>query len=115
MSINLSGTCASTKLLQCHEMGVYECVVSQKFEQHPDRVVDLHRHEFLARKKVVDAVKAWVQTQPKAGGYRPNEYAPILYEYEVRVAFLSMVRLVYCVRCSLSKGLQSVWSVPSIL
>ncbi|KAI0081597.1 hypothetical protein K474DRAFT_1251098 [Panus rudis PR-1116 ss-1] len=79
MFVNLSGTCATTKLLQCRELGVYECEVSRKFEQDPHQVRDLDCLDFLARKKVVDQVAKWV------GNTRDplKQWLPILYDWEV--------------------------------
>ncbi|THH29888.1 hypothetical protein EUX98_g4319 [Antrodiella citrinella] len=83
MFINLSGLCASTKLIQCREMGVYQCDVSRKFEQNPSDVVDLQRADFLARKKVVDAVEKWVESKEKGEKRVMEEWLPILYDYEL--------------------------------
>ncbi|TCD69037.1 hypothetical protein EIP91_009100 [Steccherinum ochraceum] len=86
MFINLSGTCATTKLVQCRQMGVYECEVTRKFQQDPRDVQDLHEADFLARKKVVDEVADWIESRTPQGARRPSpmdDWSPILYDYEI--------------------------------
>ena len=73
--VNLSGTCATTRIIQCYQLGIYTCEVSRKFEQDPDHVLDLHKPDFLARKKVVDAVDKWC-----SGKDELQLYLPILYD-----------------------------------
>ena len=87
--VNLSGTCATTKLIQCRGMGISTCEVSRKFEQDPDTIVDLQKPDFIARKKVVDAVnRRCDENEGKPEVIYRNEWAPILYDYEVRLAAL---------------------------
>jgi len=83
MFINLSGLCASTKLIQCREMGVYQCDVTRKFDQDPNQVVDLHKADFIVRKKIVKTVERWVESKQRAGQRVMDEWLPILYDYEL--------------------------------
>ncbi len=83
--INKSDTCATSKLVQCYGMGVYECDISHKFEQSPEQVLDLTRDDFLARKKVVDAVARWCSQHKGTNTIvLRGEWTPILYDWEVR-------------------------------
>lgn len=88
--INLSGTCATTKLIQCRGMGVYQCEVSRKFQKRPEEAPDLSRSDFIARKSVVDEMQRWCdehEGKPSVGGIYRNEWCPILYDWEVRQTF----------------------------
>ncbi|CAL1712528.1 unnamed protein product [Somion occarium] len=76
--VDPSGTCATTKLMQCRNFGVYECEVSAKFERGPENLQDLSKDDFLARKKVVDAVEKWNEQRNKY-----ETYHLILYDYEI--------------------------------
>jgi len=76
-TVNTSGTCATTKLIQCTDFGVYQCDVTRKFQQDPSEVIDISEIEFLARQKVVEAVMRWSKLIIK------EEYIPILYDYEI--------------------------------
>lgn len=82
MMINTSGTCATSKLIQCRDFGCYQLDVSRKFDQDPDGVPDLSRADFLARKNVLGQVAGWVEEHGKRG---ITEWVPIAYVYEVRV------------------------------
>lgn len=82
MLINLSGTCATTKLVQCRDFGIEMCSVTRKFEKRPAEVPDLHEVDFKERKKVVQQISQWVNTKGRRAG---NEFVPILYDYEVCV------------------------------
>ena len=82
MMLNISGTCATTRLVQCRSLGVYENDISRKFDRDPEDVRDLSRDDFIARKIVLDQTtdtRKW--------------WAPILYKYEV-----SVVRIPYLIR-----------------
>ena len=85
MFINLSGLCATTKLLQCRGMGVYQCDVSRKFQRGPEGAPDLPEEDYFARKEVVDQVQEWVnENERKNGRGDPTkEWVPILYHFEV--------------------------------
>lgn len=89
MSMNLSGTCATTKLIQCKSFGIYECDVTAKFYKHPSEVPDLAAEDLAERRKVAEYVQAWREKR-EAGGRRDptSEWTPILYVYEVRFATL---------------------------
>ncbi|EPQ51019.1 hypothetical protein GLOTRDRAFT_81621 [Gloeophyllum trabeum ATCC 11539] len=85
MMINRSCTCATTRLIQCRGFGVYQNDISAKFDKSPDEVPDLAKEDFLARKKIIDQVAAWVdEHQDKTPQiiYK-NEWVPILYGYEI--------------------------------
>ena len=89
MFINRSETCATRKLLQCRDFGVYENDVSRKFEQ--DEIPDLPKDHFDERKRVAKVVQKWVEEHE---GKEPqliykNEWTPILYNYEVCGLFLA--------------------------
>lgn len=78
MMVNTSGTCATTRLIQCRNFGVSMNDVSRKFDQDPEDVPDLSKEEFIARRQILDQVEEWSSTLGKHG-----EFAPILYRYEV--------------------------------
>ncbi|KAJ3480852.1 hypothetical protein NLI96_g8065 [Meripilus lineatus] len=68
----------------CRGMGISTCEVSRKFEQDPDSIVDLQKPDFIERKKVVDAVNRWCEeNEGKPEVIYRNEWAPILYDYEI--------------------------------
>ncbi|KAI0045684.1 hypothetical protein FA95DRAFT_1521210 [Auriscalpium vulgare] len=84
MFINVSGLCATTKLLQCRDFGIYQVDVSRKFQRGPDGAPDMHEDDFYARKRVIDQVADW--TESMAGKKRPgslDEWTPILYHFEI--------------------------------
>ena len=84
MSLNLSGLCATTKLIQCQMYGVDSVEVSRKFEKNPSEVSDLSKADFLARKKVLREVEKWcesMQSKPKV--IPDNTWRLINYHYEV--------------------------------
>ena len=89
MSINTSEVCATRKLLQCRDFGLYGNDISQKFERN--RLPDLPSDHFAERKRVVRDVQKWVEEhhnkQPMLV-FR-NEWTPILYNFEVET--LSMI------------------------
>ncbi|KAI0055380.1 hypothetical protein BV25DRAFT_1921856 [Artomyces pyxidatus] len=84
MFVNLSGTCATTKLLQCRSLGPHQIDISRKFERGPEGAADLYEEDFYARKHVVDQVAEWVSTTQgsTSDGVR-HEWVPILYHYEI--------------------------------
>ncbi|TFY82792.1 hypothetical protein EWM64_g1223 [Hericium alpestre] len=61
MTMNRSGTCATSKLLQCRNFGVYECDIASKFAGPPQAAPDLSTEDFYARKYVVRQVQQWVE------------------------------------------------------
>ncbi|KAI0317664.1 hypothetical protein OF83DRAFT_116147 [Amylostereum chailletii] len=83
MFVNLSGLCATTKLLQCRGFGPYQCDVSRKFQRGPDAAPDMHEDDFYARKNVVDQVQAWVDANESKKGGVSTEWVPILYHFEI--------------------------------
>ena len=118
MLINLSGTCATTKLVQCRDFGIDMCSVARKFEKRPAEVPDLHEVDFKERKKVVQQISQWVNKKGRRAG---NDFVPILYDYEVCV-FRWPVRSAswyhkdtYILRsCRLCKDLLNAWSVQLV-
>ncbi|KAJ7765748.1 hypothetical protein B0H16DRAFT_401759 [Mycena metata] len=76
MSINTSGTCATTRLTQCRDFGVYMNDVTRKFERDPEYATDLSLDDFMARKNVIEQVSRWSEE-------RNAEWPPILYLYEI--------------------------------
>lgn len=76
MLVNISGTCATTKLIQCQLFGILTCEVTRKFQQDPEAAADLFEGDFLERKRVVQSVASWC----RGSKYK---YVPILYDYEV--------------------------------
>jgi hypothetical protein len=78
MFLNLSGLCATTKLIQCTSFGIYQCDVTRKFDKDPSEAPDLAREDFLARKEIIKHVKQWCEKQKGR-----TEWVPILYAYEV--------------------------------
>jgi hypothetical protein len=84
MMINTSGTCATTRLIQCRDFGISMNDISGKFQQSPEDVPDLSEDDFLARKTVVRQVSKWsADNRGKPEVIYRNEWAPILYQYEV--------------------------------
>lgn len=105
--INLSGTCATTKLIQCRGMGLYECEVSRKFQKRPEDAPDLSRTDFLERKRVIDQMERWCnehESKPSVGGIYKNEWHPILYDWEVCGAFCSLCYRLTCVVYQVAKS-----------
>jgi hypothetical protein len=65
-------------------MGISMNDVSRKFERRPEDAPDLAKDEFMARKMVVNQVMKWCEdNQGKPELIYRNEWAPILYRYEV--------------------------------
>ncbi|KAI0034879.1 hypothetical protein K488DRAFT_44623, partial [Vararia minispora EC-137] len=84
MMINRSETCAARKLTQCTDFGVSMNDVTGKFQQGPDNAPDLTRAEYFARKKVVEQVAQWCDDNAdKPEVIYKNEWAPILYRFEI--------------------------------
>lgn len=79
MFVSLSGSCATSKLIQCRSFGIGVCDVSPKFEKDVSEVPDLHPKDFRMRRKVVNYVRKWCSKSRARG-----EWTPILYAYEVR-------------------------------
>ncbi|KAJ7290140.1 hypothetical protein C8J57DRAFT_1114099 [Mycena rebaudengoi] len=79
MMVNTSGTCATTRLIQCRNLGVYMNDVTAKFERSPENATDLTLADFTARKKIIEEVGRW----SAAGKSKVDEWAPILYLYEI--------------------------------
>ncbi|KAK7690312.1 hypothetical protein QCA50_006969 [Cerrena zonata] len=75
--INISGICATTRLLQCRDFGVYQCDISRKFDRNPGDVVDIYKEDFFARKKIVQTVDAWNEKRNEF-----EQFTPILWSYE---------------------------------
>jgi hypothetical protein len=78
MTVNTSGTCATTRLTQCRDFGVYMNDVTKKFYRDPEQSPDLSEENFMARKKVIEEVGKWSEE-------KDEEWPPILYLYEVRM------------------------------
>jgi hypothetical protein len=91
MMINRSETCATRRLYQCRQFGVYENDISRKFYQNPEDVPDLAPADFLARKAVVEQLQTWSgDNAKKEERVHRNEWVPILYAYEVSKLALSL-------------------------
>ncbi|KAJ6457059.1 hypothetical protein C8R47DRAFT_1164628 [Mycena vitilis] len=80
MMVNVSGTCATTRLTQCRGLGVYQNDVSGKFQRDPERATDLSEEDFMARKDVIEQVSDWAEKQTQR---LDKEWPPILYLYEI--------------------------------
>ncbi|KAJ6567147.1 hypothetical protein B0H19DRAFT_720409 [Mycena capillaripes] len=80
MMVNTSGTCATTRLTQCRDFGVYQNDVTRKFERDPEYATDLSEGDFMARKNVIEQVAKWAEGQVNE---IDQEWPPILYLYEV--------------------------------
>ncbi|KAJ7145002.1 hypothetical protein C8R43DRAFT_1198433, partial [Mycena crocata] len=76
MMVNKSGTCATTRLTQCRDFGVYMNDVTSKFERDPEFSTDLSEDDFMARKNVIEQVATWSKGEKE-------EWPPILYLYEI--------------------------------
>lgn len=84
MCLNLSGTCATTKLIQCAMYGILQCDVTRKFYKHPSEASDLAPEDLEARRNVAEYVQAWRDKQEGVGQQdSKSEWTPILYAYEV--------------------------------
>ncbi|KZV93516.1 hypothetical protein EXIGLDRAFT_717114, partial [Exidia glandulosa HHB12029] len=85
MFLNLSGLCATTKLVQCKSFGIYQCDVTRKFYKSREEVPDIAWVDLQERKKVVEHVAEWVEQRRggKARGDPREEWVPILYAYEI--------------------------------
>ncbi|KAI0055379.1 hypothetical protein BV25DRAFT_1921855 [Artomyces pyxidatus] len=81
MFVNTSGLCATTKLLQCRNFGVFQVDISRKFQRGPEAAPDLTEEDFYARKDVVDQVGKYTDENIPEG--HPLEWVPILYQFEV--------------------------------
>ncbi|KAJ7348866.1 hypothetical protein DFH08DRAFT_913925 [Mycena albidolilacea] len=76
MMVNTSSTCATTRLTQCRDFGVYMNDVTKKFLRDPEQAPDLSEADFMARKNVIEQVSEWSEG---IGA----EWPPILYLYEI--------------------------------
>ncbi|TFK80083.1 hypothetical protein K466DRAFT_592048 [Polyporus arcularius HHB13444] len=84
MMVNRSETCATRKLTQCTDFGVSMNDISSKFARGPANAPDLSPADFMARKSVVDQVADWCDANAgKPGKVYRNEWAPILYNFEI--------------------------------
>ena len=81
--IDRSESCATRKLLQCTDFGVYVNEVTDKFVNGSGST-DLTPAEFRARKAIVTQVMRWCEKNEKSSKqFVPNnEWAAILYKYE---------------------------------
>lgn len=82
MMVNTSGTCATSKLIQCRYLGCYQIDISRNFDQDPENAPDLSYDDFMARKNVLDQVKDWVEEHGKRG---LSQWVRIAYMYEVSI------------------------------
>ncbi|GJE86498.1 zinc finger MYND domain-containing protein [Phanerochaete sordida] len=82
MFVNKSETCATRKLLQCRDMGIYMNDVWGKFSG--DEIPDLPKDHFAERKRVVEAVEKWMEENK--GTENDMDWTPILYNFEVAKA-----------------------------
>lgn len=90
--VNTSETCAATRLAQCRSLGISMNDVSQKFMRSPEAAPDLSEADFMARKEVIGQVSRWCHdNKTKPAMIYKNEWAPILYRYEVLRIFLASV------------------------
>lgn len=84
MMVNTSGTCATTRLIQCRDLGVYTNDVSRKFQRSPEDAPDLSRDDFLARKKIINQVSRYCADRAReTKSEYEDQYVPILYLYEL--------------------------------
>lgn len=107
MFVNMSGTCATSKLIQCRDFGCYQVDISSKFDQPPGRVPDLSRDDFLARKNVLRGRGAWEEETRRMGTDRVYVRG-MLYSTK-----LSKLSLRFGVRSS--KPLQNGWCTISFV
>ena len=84
MMVNTSGTCATTRLIQCRYLGISTNDVSRKFQRSPEDAPDLSRDDFLARKKIINQVSRYCDDRARETKSKyDDQYVPILYLYEV--------------------------------
>lgn len=87
ITIERSESCATRKLTLCTDFGISLNEVSGKFAGHVLGSTDLSSAEYRARKVIVQQVERWCEAHEisqKKVVYK-NEWAPILYKYEVNV------------------------------
>lgn len=91
MMVNTSGTCATTRLIQCRYLGVYTNDISRKFQRSPEDAPDLSRDDFLARKKIISQINKYCDDRAReTKSEYEDQYVPILYLYEVGFRIYSM-------------------------
>lgn len=84
MSVNLSESCATRKILQCRDLGLEVNDISQKFSDSRGWSEDLHEDLFKERKRVLSEVQAWMGTNMHSRQtVLRNQWIPILYNFEV--------------------------------
>lgn len=94
MMVNTSETCATTKLIQCRSLGISTNDVSPKFRRPPEAAPDLSKEDFLARKTILGQVSTWCSNnQGKSEMIYNNQWAPILYQYEVSLHTACLSRM----------------------
>ena len=76
---NLSGICATTRILQCRYLGLYEGDISRKFQRGPAAAPDLSLPQFMERKRVITKLN---QHNESLGLY--EQWTPVLFLHEVR-------------------------------
>jgi hypothetical protein len=79
--VNISETCAATRLIQCSQFGISTNNISRKFRKTPDEATDLSEEEFYARQVVLDRMDRWCKNTPV--DETRVMWTPILYYYEV--------------------------------
>jgi hypothetical protein len=94
MMVNKSETSATRRLLQCTGLGCYMNDISSKFAPPAQEAVDLSREDFAARRAVINEVQDWMEKmEGKPSGEIPkNEWVPILYQYEVSLFVVLVLR-----------------------
>lgn len=83
MSVNTSEICATRKILQCRDFGLYMADISRKFQR--DSIPDLPDDHFKERKRAYQHVQGWVDQHMDKEPFLvyKNEWVPILYNFEV--------------------------------
>ena len=84
MTINLSESNATRRLLQCLDWGLDMNDVSRKFADARSIGIDLDAAEFMERRRVLMHVQSWSRENLRTREIVPNNrWIPILYNFEV--------------------------------
>ncbi|KAI0062402.1 hypothetical protein BV25DRAFT_625159 [Artomyces pyxidatus] len=78
--------CATTRLLQCDALGIYNCDLSRKFlgvEGTPASTPDIQSLEHFIRRSVVKQVADWTAANRRSEVVREGQWIPILYNYHL--------------------------------
>ena len=67
-----------TRVVQCRNLGLFQCDISAKFQKDPASVPDICLEEFTDKKRIIEKIDEHNET---LSSYK--RWTPILYVYEV--------------------------------